>query len=268
MHYEHWGLREAPFDSHQQPRWFYSNPVHDEALARLHYLLDSRRRLGLLLGESGCGKSMVLRMLAHQLRSTTAQVAVIGLWAVEPEEMLEQLALAWGLDPAPGESCSRIWRRLNDRLAEHRLQRLASVILFDDADRAPPATHTQIERLAQCDTFAGGGLTIVLSAQRDYAHRISHRLLELGDLRIDLGPWSLADTQGYVAHVLRQAGRSRPAFDAQAIERLHELAGGVPRQINQLGELSLVAGAGQQLNLVDMHTVETVSDELRVPDGV
>jgi type II secretory pathway predicted ATPase ExeA len=268
MHHEHWGLREAPFDPHQHPRWFYSNPVHDEALARLHYLLESRRRLGLLLGESGCGKSLVLRMLAHQLRSTSAQVAMIGLWAVEPDEMLEKLALAWGLDPAPGESCARLWRRLNDRLAEHRLQRLASVILLDDADRAPPATHTQIERLVQCDTVGDGGLTIVLSAQRDYAHRISHRLLELGDLRIDIGPWSLADTQGYVAHVLRQGGRSRPAFDGQALKRLHELAGGVPRQINQLGELSLVAGAGQQLELVDLHTVESVSDELRIPGGV
>jgi len=268
MYHEHWGLSESPFDLHQNPRWFYPNAVHEEALARLHYLLESRRRLGLLLGEPGCGKSFVLRVFAHQLRSTRAQVATISLWGMEPDELLERIALAWGLDPTPGSSCSRLWRQLNDRLVEHRLQRLASVVLLDDADHAPPATQLQVERLAQCDPLGDGGVTIVLAAQREQTKRISHRLLELGDLRIDIDHWSLADTQGYVAHVLRQAGRNGPAFEAAALNRLHELAGGVPRQINQLGELALVAGAGQRLDLVDLHTIETISDELRVPSSV
>lgn len=268
MHREHWGLSESPFDAHEHPRRFYASPGHEEALARLQYLLDSRKRLGLLLGDSGCGKSLLMRMFARQVQIGRTPVAQVNLWAVEPDEMLEAIARAWGLDPAPGESCSRLWRRLNDRMAEHRLERLASLVLLDDADRAPPETQRQIERLVQADASGSAGLTVVLAGQREHPQRISSRLLELAELRIDVGPWSLADTQGYMTHVLRQAGRALPAFDAPALERLHDLAGGVPRQINQLSELSLVAGAVQRLEIVDLHTVETVADELRVPGTV
>ena len=46
---------------------FYPTAGHNEALARIEYLVESRRRLGALLGESGVGKSLVLRVAAEQL---------------------------------------------------------------------------------------------------------------------------------------------------------------------------------------------------------
>ena len=57
MYHSHWGLDEAPFRTDLDPRYFYQSPTHEEALARLHFPVDYRRRLGLSRGEPGSGKS-------------------------------------------------------------------------------------------------------------------------------------------------------------------------------------------------------------------
>ena len=51
-----------------------------KTLARLHFLVDCRRRLGLLLSAPGCGKSFVLELLAGELarRSPGGQAEPAG----------------------------------------------------------------------------------------------------------------------------------------------------------------------------------------------
>ena len=83
-------------------------------------------------------------------------------------------------------------------------------------------------------------------------------------MRIDIEPWQQAETEGFVRHMLARAGRSPATFTPDALARLHEVTGGVPRNINQMAELALLAAAGQGLELVDVHTIETVFDELSV----
>ena len=69
MYQSHWGLRQSPFRSCLDPQSFYQSPTHDEALARLHFLVDEHRRLGLLMGPAGSGKSLLSwRSFARQLR--------------------------------------------------------------------------------------------------------------------------------------------------------------------------------------------------------
>ena len=50
----------------------------------------------------------------------------------------------------------------------------------------------------------------------------------------------------------------------RAITCLHELTDGVPRRVRQLAELALLAGAGQELELIHEDTVNAVNDELSV----
>ena len=74
----HWNLRETPFGGGLNPRYFFPSPAHDEALARLHFLVEHHQRLGLLLGSTGTGKSLVLDVLARDMRRFGAQVANIS----------------------------------------------------------------------------------------------------------------------------------------------------------------------------------------------
>jgi len=120
----------------------------------------------------------------------------------------------------------------------------------------------------QFDATAAARLTVVLAGGAHSVGRLPRRILELAELRIDLEPWEPTDTVQYVSAALTRAGRTEPVFSDEAIHRLHDLCGGIPRRVNQLANLALLAGAGRQLTEIDVETVESAYHELGVVEAV
>ena len=264
MVYSHWGLRESPYAAGIDPRAFYQGSNHEESLARLHFLVDQPRRVGLLLGDSGVGKSLLLEVFGQQKRSATRQVASLSLLGIAPTEFLWQLCVRLGRDLPLTDSIFQLWRSVSDQLRENRYQQTSTVLLLDDADEAESEVLVQVARLAQADPSPAARLTIVLAAQARRLGNLGRRLLELADLRIDLEPWSESDTMSYLRWALVQAGRTQPTFTPDALRHIHLLAAGVPRRVKQLADMALVAGAGNELDLIDVDVVESVYQELGV----
>jgi type II secretory pathway predicted ATPase ExeA len=205
-----------------------------------------------------------LEVFAAGQRRAGQPVAGANLLGTDGAELLWLLASQFGLNPPAGLSSGSLWRLLTDRLTEYRYQQLATVLLLDNADRAGADVLMQITRIAQFDSSADSRLTLVLSGRQERMGRIGNELLELAELRIDIGPWGPADTEGYLSHALAQAGRTTPIFAEAAVLRLHELGDGVPRRISQLADLALLAGAGGNLDRIDVETIESVYRELGV----
>jgi type II secretory pathway predicted ATPase ExeA len=265
MYHLHWGLRESPFRNVADPRYFYRSPGHDEALARLHFLTDQRRRLGLLAAPTGCGKTLLLEVLAGELRRAGQAVARTNVAGLSSEEWVWDVAAGLGLSPPQEAGSLRLWRLVCDALAANRYQRLATVVLLDDADQAGDDVQVAVERLLAADPTPEGRLTVVLACERGSESQLRRRLLDQADLRVELEPWEAADTAEYVHEALRRGGRrDAGAFSSEALSRLHELAGGIPRRVNQLADLALLAGAGQDMARIGPDIVEAVHDELSV----
>ncbi len=119
-----------------------------------------------------------------------------------------------------------------------------------------------ILRLAKLESAIGARLTVVLAGRYDRMDRLGLDLLDLAWLRMDLESWDLPETVGFVQTALEQAGARTMPFDDEALARLHELAGGIPRRIIHLADLALAAGAGEKLAKIDARTVETACREL------
>ena len=264
MVYSHWGLRESPYAAGIDPRAFYQSTNHEESLARLHFLVDQPRRVGLLLGDSGVGKSLLLDVFARQKRSATRQVASLSLLGIGSIEFLWQLCVRLGRDLPLSESIFQLWRSVSDQLRENRYQQISTVLLLDDADEAESEVLVQVTRLAQIDPSPSARLTLVLAAQATRLGNLGRRLLELADLRIDLEPWSEPDTMAYLRWALVQVGRTQATFTSDALRHIHLLADGMPRRVKQLADMALVAGAGNELELIDVDVVESVYQELGV----
>jgi general secretion pathway protein A len=264
MVYSYWGFRESPFAAGLDVRGFYQSANHEEVLARLHFLVDQPRRLGLLLGESGVGKSLVMEVFARQKKSARQQVLTLSLLGTTPEEFLWQLAVRLGGDVSSQDSQFRLWRSVSDQLAENRYQQIRTAILLDDADEASSEVLVQVARMAQLDASLSTRLTIVLAGQAARIGRFGRRLLELAELRIDLEPWVEQDTLAYLRWALTQAGRTKPIFSPDAMRQIHVLSEGIPRRVKQLADMALVAGAGSELDTIDVGVIEGVLGELGV----
>jgi general secretion pathway protein A len=252
---------------------YYLSPSHEEALARLEWLIAQRRRLGVVVGPTGGGKTLLLSKLAAALAEEVGQAPVVKISLLGLDEQQFLLALAQQLELSPGNNitAAELWRRVFDRLKERAYQQTSSVLLFDDAHLAGAAVLTAVSRLVEFDHAPDARVTIVLAADERHTSRLGERLLSRCVLRIDVEPWEADDTLAFVQQAiaalaaLDSAGDAPPAhFSPAALERIHALSGGIPRRVGQLAEWALVAGAGLGLAEIDDETVAAAAEELGV----
>lgn len=261
----HWGLTRAPFGGTPAVDQLYPTAGLTEALARIEYLVEGRRRLGALLGGPGIGKSVTLQATQRQLQRLGHQVVLVDTTAVSARELNWLVACGLGAAPAEEFDVVKLWRLISDCVVQNRMQQRSTVLLVDAAGQAGPDVVSQFVRLARLDHSPAARWTIVLAAEAEQAGRWSETLRELVDLRIELVGWSAEETIGYVQMALLETGRMEPIFDDEALTALHQLSQGVPRQVARLADFALLAGAATGLTTIDAITVEAAHEEVSWP---
>src|SRR3954447_25759537 len=89
---KHWGFDHWPFRSLPGLGQFYPTPGHNEALARIEHLVEGQRRVGVLLGQSGVGKSLLLKVAARELSRKGAALALVNASGATARELMWQIA--------------------------------------------------------------------------------------------------------------------------------------------------------------------------------
>jgi len=259
-------LEKSPFSSSLERRLFFEGATHREALARLRFL-RANRRLGLMLGEPGMGKSLLLKVFENQCRRQGCAVASVNLLGLSTREFTWQIASQLDAAVRVEDDQLRLFRQLSDQIVVNRLQGISTVVLLDNAHQAGPDLLAQLVRLTQLDAASPNPLTMVLATCEAQAARLGEQLLELVDLRIDLEPWDELDTIGYLQLAQVQAGCQRPLFDDDSLSEIHRLSAGNPRQVNRLADNALLVGAGQITGseIIDVETVRAAHAELSSP---
>jgi general secretion pathway protein A len=264
MYADYWGLDEIPFTNTLDTRWFYDSPGHDEALARLIFLVEQHRRCGVLSGLAGTGKSLILELLRREAVRTAAEVVLLDVLGLGSRELTWDILAALGKSAGTDDSPHRLWRRLEDHVRVNCDARTPLVLVLDHLDRAQPDCLAAIERLQHLSGVANSGLTLVLGVGNDLAAGQAELLRDISDLRIEVVPLDRGQTQQYVETLLERAGADRPLFDSPAFDRLFDETGGIPRQINRLSDLALLAGMADQVPRIDEGLIATVAEELHV----
>ena len=71
----YWNLRERPFETTWDTRFFFQSRDHDEALERLAFLVEEQTMLfGMLTGEIGCGKTLTRAVFTERLEARKFRV--------------------------------------------------------------------------------------------------------------------------------------------------------------------------------------------------
>jgi general secretion pathway protein A len=260
-----WGLDRWPFRGSVAAGQFYPTAGHNEALARIEYLVESGRRLGALMAGAGAGKSLLLKVARTQLMKKGAAVAIIDALGTTTREALWQLAVGLGTQPHDEADVAWLWRKIADRVTENRIQQTPTVVMVDDAGQAGPDLATQLARLVRLDTTSAAQWTLVFAAEPGQAARWPESLRSAVDLRIEIAPWSVDDTIGYVQTALVEGGRMEPVFEDGALRSLHELSAGIPREVARLADYALLAGAAARVESVSAAMIEESFDEIAWP---
>ncbi|MCH7483472.1 MAG: hypothetical protein IIC31_11705, partial [Chloroflexi bacterium] len=97
MYEKHWNLESKPFENDQNSAFFFEGTHHREARIRLQYGAEQKKPLGLLIGESGVGKTYVCRSAAAQLAKTGCRVAQMSATGVDGATLIRTVAVAFGI---------------------------------------------------------------------------------------------------------------------------------------------------------------------------
>jgi type II secretory pathway predicted ATPase ExeA len=261
MYLAHWGLARSPFAASAAAPLFYEGETQVEAAARLRFVVRQGRRLAVVVGPAGVGKSALVQQFATLCRREGRAAAVASLAGACSRELLWQLAAQFALGPEVADDAVALFRRLAEFDQSLRWQRDGAVVVLDDADQAGADVRALLLRLMALSGETTR-LTLILSVGAGEAWRLGDELLEAVDLRVDVEPWSESETIGYVQHALIEFGCDRPAFDDEALRVMYLLTDGVPRLVNRLADHALLAAAAEGRESVDAATIEAAHDAL------
>jgi general secretion pathway protein A len=267
---EHWGLREQPFESVADARFFFPSSSHAEALARLEYLVDQRTlQIGMLTGEVGCGKSMVRQVLSSRVDAGAHCVVQFENSSFGFADHLRRLLGNFGLEDraVSARGDYELYELVAECLRQlHETHSRSLVLLFDEAQDLPPDVLRQVKALTNLNERGRGSLTVLLIGQPELRELVARvpAVDQRVALRYHLRPMAAADVGRYLGHRLAAAGCPREdAFDAGATERLYQASRGIPREINRLARLALEVARAKGVHRVDGETVFTVVEDLR-----
>lgn len=247
------GLARLPFTKEIAAEDLFEATSHADASARLLAAVEARAS-AVLTGESGVGKTCLLRGLGHRLNPARHRVTYLHHATVSPRDFYRQLSMALGLEPKAYPSA--MFRRLQahiEELAEE--QKVHPVLLLDEAQLMPSSMLEQLHILLNYRMDSRAFLSVILVGLPELRERLARNLFSSLaarlPVRVHLEPFAAEQVGGYLRHRLRTAGSTLEVFSEDAVLCIREATGGMLRKIDVLAHHCLEVAAGRKGALVD-----------------
>ena len=131
---EFFKLKENPFTTTIDSRYFYRAPQHAEVLVRLMSAAENMKGLAVVVGDVGTGKTTLATQLLEQLESGPYEAALLIVLnqAVTSEWLLRKIALQMDVEK-PSDTKTELLTQLSERLHEIFDAGKKAVVLIDEA---------------------------------------------------------------------------------------------------------------------------------------
>jgi general secretion pathway protein A len=259
MYLQYWGFALFPFENVPDPRFLYLSQSHEEALSRLLYAAKMGKGGAMLSGDVGCGKTTLAKVCIQELSGGKFDTAMVVNPRLEPMQFLQEVLYQFSIPDVP-DSKVKCLRFLNDKLARNIKDGKESLLLIDEAQLLPAESLEEIRLLFNAQLEDRFLITILLFGQPELKERI-RRMPQLDQripIKYHLSPFDQEDCSKYIAYRQKKAGRKENAFSPEAMEKIYESTGGVPRKINNLCDLALLVGYSRGEKIIDDGIVESI----------
>jgi general secretion pathway protein A len=267
MFLSYYGLREQPFGVTPDPRFLYLSPSHREALASLIYGIETGRGFLSLVAPPGMGKTTLLFHLLEKFRST-ARTAFLFQTQCNSREFMRFLLAELGYD-AEEQDFVHMHEEFNKHLLREARAGNRFIVVIDEAQNLEPSVLETVRLLSDFETPRAKLMQIILAGQPELADKLAKpRLLQLRQrisVLTGLKAFSLHETRDYITHRLRAAGyQGAPLFAPDALARIADFTGGIPRNVNNLCFNCLSLSCALQRKTVTGEIVDEVISDLDI----
>ncbi len=252
MYLGHFSLREAPFSITPDTDFFYPHAGAQASLNMLLVALRSGEGFVKVVGDLGCGKTVLCRQLLKTLQGECV-TAYVPNPDMGPDDLLMALVNELGIEVAVPFSRHKVLNALRDCLLKHAQDGRRVVVCIDEAQAIPVRTVESIRLLSNLETEKRKLLQLVLLGQPELDDKLAlpeiRQLLQRITFSEYLGPMHEGRVGVYLQHRMAIAAKDENTdvhvFEPKATLAIARCSGGVPRLINILAHKCLMLAYGE-----------------------
>lgn len=263
----YFGLCRRPFAAVPRTDQYYAGESIETARQTLIRCIQRGEGVGIVVGPSGTGKSLLCQMLAEQFKSVH-RVALICRNGMTSRRALIQAILYELGQPYRGMDEGELRLALMDYVSQAQKCPRGMLLMVDEAEHFSLRLFDEIRALTNLATDGQPRVRLVLAGGGALEERLANPKLESFSQRIVarcyLSTLNRAETESYVQRQVALAGGQASAlFPAEACEAIYHATEGVPRLINQLCDHALLLAYAAGKRHIDPDCVEEAWADLQ-----
>ena len=265
MYAKYYGLTRRPFENTPDPDFLFLSKNHREVLASLVYAINASKGFVLIVGDVGTGKTTLIHALIKELDPSFIVLNVTNSRA-SFNDILYSLGKKVGIIPEKADplgTAESIQKRLETLHEDSGRQ---AVLIVDEAHLLSEDALEDVRLISNIENEQRKLIQIILVGQNELSEKLERDSLKSLKQRVvvarKLLPLSRKETQEYILHRLRVAGRQSQIFEGKALSQIWKKTQGIPRLINQVCDNAMLIGYAVEARSIGQPIIKEVIKDM------
>lgn len=260
-------LKEEPFNTTANPRFFFLSPIHSIALGKTEFTVDAKKGLAIVFGDTGTGKSTLARLL-HQkfLDKNYTSVLLTNPNYPTTNSLLRTIIQEFQLQKTAKSYKDNLDIFKMFLYSEAVEKEKNIVLIIDEAQTLRLPLLELLRQLINFETNDQKLLQLVLFPQEEFRNKLTHPMARNFRSRISMASTLEKMSSDVVTEMIDfrwrvASGNQTHPFTPEAIQSIYTHSEGIPREACVIADNSLLLAFLQKKSVIDKEVVETAAKD-------